>query len=562
MIVHLDKSGPRKLNSDVCIVGAGPAGIVLALELARHGRSVILLESGSLAHDARAQSLGNAAIADTKRHAPMHLVTRRQLGGASALWGGRCVPLDAIDLAARPHVEGAAWPIDFGELARHYPAACDYAGCGRADFQSRSALPGNQPSIIPALPDDGILSSTLERWASPARLGERYRSALERAPNVNLVLDATCTAIRFEHTPGETSALTARSLSGAELRLESAAYVLAAGGLETTRLLLHSDDVHAGGVGNHGGHLGRYYMGHLSGKIAEVRFTTPPHQTISGFERDNAGVYCRKRFTVSARLQQQHGLLNCAFWLDNPKLHDAAHGNGILSFAYLALSAPVLSRRLAPEAIRLAAVGGAAGNGSAAWPHLRNVLKDFPAVAGFVPRFGYGRYLAKRRLPGFFLHNRNNVYALHYHAEQAPDRASHVTLSNQTDALGVRRLNIDLRFTARDADSVIRTHHLIDQHLQRHKSGKLVYKTNTYNDSILAQANDGFHQIGTTRMSARAHDGVVDGNCQVHGIKNLFICSSSVFPTSGQANPTLTIMALAVRLAQHLHSHAPRRAAA
>jgi choline dehydrogenase-like flavoprotein len=137
-----------------------------------------------------------------------------------------------------------------------------------------------------------------------------------------------------------------------------------------------------------------------------------------------------------------------------------------------------------------------------------------------------------------------------------------VVLSHQTDALGVRRLNIDLRFSAHDANSVIHAHYLLDDHLQRHQSGKLIYKINAYKEAVLAQASDGFHQIGTTRMSARAQDGVVDADCRVHGVKNLFVCSSSVFPTSGQANPTLTIMALAVRLAQHLHTHTLRGATA
>jgi choline dehydrogenase-like flavoprotein len=558
VIVHLNKAGPQTLRSEICIVGAGPAGIVLALELARQKRSVTLLESGTITHDARTQALGDAIIDDAQRHAPMHLATHRKLGGASALWGGRCVPLDAIDLARRDYVADAAWPIEFDELAKYYPAACDYAGCGRADFNSRSALPGRQPSIVPALPDGMVLSSTLERWSSPTDFSQRYRADLECSPHITLVLGATCTSVQFEQSRSATSALIARALSGGQLRVEADAYVLAAGGLETTRLLLNSDTVHAGGIGNHSGKLGRYYMGHISGKIAEVHFSTPPQLTISGFERDISGVYCRKRFTVSAAAQRQRALLNCAFWLDNPRLNDAAHGNGILSFAYLALTAPVLSRRLAPEAIRAAAVGG----GGAAWPHLRNVMLDLPSVAGFVPSFGYRRYVAKRRIPGFFLHSRNNVYALHYHAEHAPDSTSRVFLSDKTDALGLRRLHVDLRFSDQDVDSVIRSHALLDAHLREHRSGKITYKSDRYEESVRAQSSDGFHQMGTTRMAARSEHGVVDADCKLHGVNNLYVCSSAVFPTSGQANPTLTIMALAVRLAAHLRSRTALRIAA
>jgi choline dehydrogenase-like flavoprotein len=184
--------------------------------------------------------------------------------------------------------------------------------------------------------------------------------------------------------------------------------------------------------------------------------------------------------------------------------------------------------------------------------HVRNVLRDTLAVACFVPSFGYRRYLAKRRIPGFFLRSPTNTYALHYHAEQAPNESSRVRLSNETDELGVRRLIVELQFSPLDAASVVSTHRLLDAHLKRHHCGHLIWKYPDAQAAVLRQARDGFHQAGTTRMSRAPQDGVVDPDCRVHGIRNLYICSSSVFPTSGQANPTLTVLALAVRLARHL----------
>ncbi|HSQ03900.1 MAG TPA: GMC family oxidoreductase [Burkholderiales bacterium] len=536
-------------HTDVCIVGAGPAGIVLALELADLGLHVLMLESGVQRYDRRVQALADAHV-DPARHAPLHEATRRQFGGTSAIWGGRCVPMDPIDFEQRDFVPHSGWPIPYAEVAAHYPAACRYAGCGRADFDAHTAFQHAPPGIVPGLPDADVSSSSLERWASPTEFARAYRRRIARDESITLALDATCIAINCSQDPHAVSSLTVQSLSGTRTEVKARVYVIAAGGLESTRLLLNSDRVHPGGIGNHGGQLGSFYMGHPSGKIADVQFLTRPEETVFQFERDPARVYCRRRFTIAPQMQREKGLLNCALWLDNPRLADASHRNGILSFAYLALSAPGLNRFLAPEAIVKAAIE--APLASEISEHVKNVLRDTLAVASFVPSFAYRRYIARRRVPGFFLRSSSNRYALHYHAEQAPNASSRVRLSAETDELGMRRLLVDLRFSALDASSVVATHRLLDSHLRRHHCGRLIWKYDDLEAAVLSQARDGFHQAGTTRMSSAPEGGVVDPHCRVHGVNNLYVCSSSVFPTSGQANPTLTVLALALRLAHHL----------
>jgi choline dehydrogenase-like flavoprotein len=537
-------------NADVCVVGAGPAGIVLALELARAGRSVLLIESGGPAFDRAAQDLGEAAIADAARHAALAHATRRQFGGTSAIWGGRCVPLDPVDFEVRDYVPCPGWPISYAELAEHYPRACEYAGCGPADFESASALPDAQPTIVPGFTDSFISSSGLERWGSPTDFGRRYRDDIAANPRITCLLNATCTSVETGDDPGRAASLCISAPSGGRMTATGRMFVLACGGLATTRLLLVSNRVHRNGLGNQGSALGRFYMGHLSGKIADVRFSTDPDRTIFGFERDAAGAYCRKRFAIRGEQQKNRRLLNCALWLDNPRLADPGHRSGILSLAILALSAPVLSRRLAPEAIVAAAVGGSGQ--FPRMPHLLNIVRDLPSVMTFAPAFVYQRYFAQPRMPGFFVRSRANVYALHYHAEQQPHDASTVRLGEDTDAFGMRRLVVDLRFSDADAASVVETHRLLDSHLRANGCGELVYRFTDLRWAVQDQARDGFHQIGTTRMSDDPRQGVVDADCKVHGIDNLYVSSSSVFPTSGQANPTLSIIALSVRLARHL----------
>jgi choline dehydrogenase-like flavoprotein len=332
--------------------------------------------------------------------------------------------------------------------------------------------------------------------------------------------------------------------------VKSQKYVLSGGALNTTRLLLASDKKHTGGLGNHSGLLGKFYMGHLSGDIAVIHFTTPPKDTVYGFDRDRDKIYLRRRFSFTRDFLNQKQLPNIVAWLGSPKFGDPSHQNGILSSAYLALNMPVLKNYLTSTAMRKAAIGEE--DQGIFWAHVSNVLKDFPQALTFVPSFGYGRYIAKRKIPALFVYSAANEYPLHYHSEQVPNLNSNVSLSDECDALGMRKLNINLQCTQQDIDGVVQAHTYWDQHLRKHNCGYLKYVTDDPEASVWQQAGDGFHQVGTTRMSANTKDGVVGTNCNVHGLDNLFIASSSIFVTSGQANSTFMIVAFALRLADHL----------
>jgi choline dehydrogenase-like flavoprotein len=167
--------------------------------------------------------------------------------------------------------------------------------------------------------------------------------------------------------------------------------------------------------------------------------------------------------------------------------------------------------------------------------------------------------VAKRKIPALHVYSRANEYLLHYHSEQVPNPNSTVGLSNERDALGMRRLNIDLRFTQQDIDSVVNAHRYWDQYLREHNCGYLKYLTDAPSASAWNQAGDGFHQIGTTRMSDHPKAGVVGKNANIHGFDNLFVASSSIFVTSGQANATFMIVVFALRLADHLKKRPEER---
>jgi hypothetical protein len=335
------------------------------------------------------------------------------------------------------------------------------------------------------------------------------------------------------------------------------------GGVETARFLLHVQQQWPHHFGGLDGPLGRYYMGHISGKIANVCFDQPSLSLDFDFVLDTGcGTYYRRRFMLAPEAQLKHCVLNTAFWSDNPAFYDPFHGSGVLSSVFLALAFPPIGRRLLPEAIRLAHIGPRPYPLAA---HLRNAILGAPNGAADVCRIVRDRFLRKPRKPGFLVQNHGGKYALHYHAEQVPTRESRITVSRNKDSFGVARAVIDLRYVDQDVQSVIDSHKVLDEALRANRVGRLeyMYPMEELRARVYAQASDGFHQVGTTRMGTDTKTSVVDSNLRVHGLSNLFVASSGVFPTGGQANSTLLAVALALRLAEHLNartSEVPRTA--
>ncbi len=538
------------MTPTITVVGAGPAGIVVAIELARKGHEVLLVESGSRRPDERTQALGNADIVDQGRHVAMGLATRRQIGGASNIWGGRCVPYDPIDFDRRPFIPDSEWPIAYEDIATYFQRASDWFFTGQSAFNAHEVPEVRHRTLVPGLPDGDVLSSTLERWSLPTNFGKHYARELATTPGLRIADGLTCVDIETDPAARTVTGLRCRRLDGSEVRIQARHYVIACGGLETTRLLLASRSVMAHGIGNHSDLLGRFYMGHISGKIADVVFDTPPKETAYAYDRDADGVYVRHRLSFSREALLRERLPNIVGWLVNPEIANPEHGSGVLSFAYLALSSPFFGKRFIAEGIRQAAIGKGP---RVMWPHVANMLRDLPATAVFVPTFAYRRFLVRRKAPGFFVRSAANRYPLQYHGEQVPSPESRVTLSDECDELGMPRLRIDLRYCRRDVDGVVRAHELWDAHLRHHRCGRIEYHDGDLREMIEAQAADGYHQAGTTRMSRDPTHGVVDEHLRVHGIDNLHLASGSTFVTSGQANTTFMIVAFALRLADRLH---------
>ena len=551
---------------DVCVIGAGPAGVAITLTLAERGFSIALIESGTEKKEPQAQQLSRAIIQTPASHSTMHEAVHRGLGGTSILWGGRCVPLDRLDFEVRDHVKFSGWPLSADDLHPFYPEACNFLGVGEADFQvasCRSLSTGNQLLSAKFENDSELRACELERWSGNPNVWHAHREKLKRYPNITVMAGMTC--IGFNHLAlneavSEALVRPTATITSKIEHIAAAHFVIACGGIESTRLILNSVSK-ASGLKLDAAHLvGRYYMGHLSGKIADIELFGSSRKTVYGFERDG-DTYVRRRITLSPDLLSQQKLLNTAFWLDNAPIADPRHGSAVLSAAFLALTSAGLGAMLAPAAIRTRMIGT---NKIRRAPHLINCMSSPLSTALFCTHFAYRRYLSKPRLPGFFTHSTTNRYALHFHAEQVPNWESKITLSDEVDAHGMKRAEVALHWSQQDIDSVIKIHQVLDNLLQQKGVGRLVYRHSS-NDLELAvrkEAFDGFHQLGSLRMAADAEHGVTDYHGRLFGAENCYVASSAIFPTAGQANPTLALVALALRQAQHIAKAITTREAA
>lgn len=521
----------------VCVVGSGPVGITAALELEKLGLFVLLLESGSSERDPAIQELSDAARFDPLRHREMKFAVGRSFGGTSNLWGAGCIPFNPVDFERRAIVSESPWPIAYEEFETYLPAAADYAQCG---FGFVRGVPGLLTG------QEMFTMDRVVRFAYPPSFQKGYRQHIETSQTIHLYLRSTLTDIRFRDD-GSVEELTVQ-VPGNTVSLRPRAIVLACGGVETTRILLSIQTRHPDCFGGTDGPLGRYYMGHLSGTIADIGFTTVQADRAFRFVRDADHHYFCRRIIPDRDLIQREKLTNLAFWPVSPKMADPSHKSSILSLAYLVLSTPFIGEKLLTASLRRMVTD----DDVQLVQHLLNIATDLPALLAFVPGFLFKRFLQKPAVPGLQFSNRARKYALHYHAEHLPNRASRIMLDDECDRFGLRKVKLDLRFTEADAAPIVKSHKHLNEWLRQNQLGELIsrFPENELHFRVLDQACDGVHQIGTVRMASNERDGVVDSFGRVFHCKNLFVSGSAIFPTSGQANPTLTAMALAVRQAR------------
>lgn len=512
------------LHADVCIVGAGPAGITIALELAGGPQRVVLLESGGDVEDRAARALSVADQVGVGR--PVHRTRRRCIGGTSAAWLGWCRPLDPIDFEARPWVPLSGWPFDRAHLDPYYARAHRWCELPPYDYEPATFASADRP-VIDGGPD---VETHVFHFSPPTHFGAAYRDRLTRAENVTLCSHATVTSVAVNETASAATGVRCVAGSGEPFRVEAKTVVLAAGGIENPRLLLLSNQVQREGLGNSRGWVGRCFMEHAY-FFSGVLTPTPggPPVTLYRCRRsadtraESDGVTAT--WALGERVQRKEALLGCAVHLTTRPWHKtrAAFNSpaGVAAGAWV-------------EAL-------AAGETPEHWRHgLASMLGNPADLARLVVDKACDTVAPR------------SVLAVRACAESAPDPENRVTLGERRDPLGLPRASVVWRPGEAPLRSLRCLHEALSAALGREGVASLDWRVTGRDGGWPATLIGGAHHMGTTRMSRDAATGVVDADGQVHGVAGLFVAGSSVFPTAGYANPTLTLVALAVRLADRL----------
>jgi choline dehydrogenase-like flavoprotein len=470
-----------KLDCDLCIVGAGAAGITIARELGGSGLEVCVLESGGLESDARTQVLYEGE--EVGQRYSLTASRLRFFGGTTNHWLGWCRPLEEIDFVDRAGVPDSAWPIGRAELEPYYRRAQRI--CELGPFRYDTGYWADRTATTPFRLGPDVENRVIQ-FSPPTRFGAVYRDDLKRARGVRVLLHANL--VRLELSPNGALVRRARAatLGGHRFSVAARSFVLATGAIENARLLLASDDVQPTGVGNGHDLVGRYFSDHFQAPVGSVAL--PTTHTASAFydvRRQGPRPHGRAGLITSDELVRREGLLRFS--------------------AYFQPFAPP-GRGIAPE-----------------------VASVMRAVQGRDAR---------------------RVRVLHMASEPAPDRDNRVTLTRAVDPLGVRRVRLSWRPTELDRRSARRSIEVIAGALGAAGVGRV--QSQVLERGFWRNVAGSSHHTGTTRMHRDPRRGVVGADCRVHGVGNLYVAGSAVFPRAGLANPTLTIVALAVRLAEHL----------
>jgi choline dehydrogenase-like flavoprotein len=537
------------VQADICIVGGGPAGITLAIELAKTGSSILLLESGDVGPSDDAQALNAGEVVDEALHSPPDKYRQRRFGGGTSIWGGRCVPFDPIDFETRRWMDHSGWPIGYADVAQYYPAANALCEAGEYEYDARLASPGGMRPVLQGFTPRHFEVNGIERFSCPTNFGTRYQTRLRSAANVRVLLRATVTHLRASRDGARIERLDARNSKDLGFSIVADQFVLAMGGIETPRLLLTSNDVHAAGVGNTNDLVGRFYMCHIAGTIGRLQVHGPADTVWHGYDIAADGTYCRRRISLRPDVQAEHGLGNAVFRLHHPRITDPGHRTGPLSAIYLAQNfiSYEYAKRLVSDEPPTAAT----------WlRHGLNAATDPFATIRFLGHWLRDRTLAERKFPSVIIRPRTNLFSLDFHAEQTPNYDSRIGLAAAVDRFGNRQVRVDWHYSRQDVETVAKSFDLLRDDLAEQAIGRLTLAPDETDIETVVRRDGAYggHHIGTARMAGSASSGVVDADGKVFGVNNLYIAGSAVFPTSSQANPTLTIVAMALRLADHLRA--------
>jgi len=515
MIIDVNEiESGKSIQCDLCIIGAGAAGITLAREFDDSGLNVWLLESGGFDFEQDTQDLYKGTSTG-RNYYPLDRTRLRYLGGTTNHWTGVCRPLDEIDFEKRDWIKHSGWPFDKKHLLPWYKKAQIVCQLDDFIYDVSHWLPQDQQ---PSPFIKGNIKAIASQHSPPTRFGKVYRQQIQASCNITCCLHANVTHLQVNKTASRLQRLRIETLDGILINIQPQFTVLAGGSIENVRLLLASNDIEPMGLGNSHDLVGRFFMEHLvltgGGALLTTKGRLPSYWYHPQYRSRRRSP--TPTLLLDNELQSREETGNYSAILHSPKRNRA-----VRSMRYLETS-----MRKGREIDDL-------------WEHLGNIIVDIDDVASNL----YYRSTDNSKEP--------IEPVLYQQWEQVPNPDSRIVLSSERDRLGLPRVTLDWRLSEIDRHTLVAGQQAMAREVGQLGIGRLRIDTEA-TEAMPDAVHGGYHQLGMTRMHEFPDRGVVNADCRLHSIDNLYIAGGSVFPTAGSSNPTLTVVALALRLADHL----------
>ena len=524
-----DMNDGATVRPTACVIGGGIAGMTIALELNKHGIETCLLESGGIAPDDQTRDLyrgENAGLpysfADGCRS--------RFLGGSSNCWGGWCRPWEAWEFEKREWIPNSGWPFGLAEVNSYLQRVHDILQLGPLNYDPAFWEAAVNRSDVRRLPlAGGYIRDILCQFSPPTRFGKVYRTALERSNHVTTYLHANVVELETDATARNVTNVRVRTLTGRTMNVAARLVILATGGIENARLLLASNKVQTAGLGNSRDLVGRFFMDHPRLYSGSVTIKAPWTRNMlydAKFHHRNPSVAANgtriaAQFALMPEVMKREELLGCSVWFSSVYPGENSEAmKALVNIKQTLVGKIPFERRLAQDFVTL-------------------VTHPIDTVGFSISRlFQLRSFVRDVRLQAII--------------EPDPNSDSRITLSDEKDQLGMNRVRVMWKLGSAVQRTFDRTLAIVADDLKRAGIAEVILDPTLEGRSWPTSLESTWHHMGTTRMHDSPQHGVVDRNCRVHSVNNLYIAGSSVFPTGGTNYPTMTIVALALRLSDHL----------